>query len=59
MIEVLSNATEATTLQHINVSNQHVVHLELTQYYMSDIFQFFKKELRHRMWKDIFCSEEV
>ena len=39
MIEVLTVATEAIILQYIKVSNEHVVHLRFTQYYMSNMFQ--------------------
>ena len=39
---VLITATMAITLQYINVSNQHVVHLKFTQCYMANIFQLKK-----------------
>ena len=38
MIEVLANSTVIIILQYINVPNQYIVHLRLTQYYMSNIF---------------------
>ena len=31
-MEVSANAMVVTKLQYINVSNQHVVHLKITQY---------------------------
>ena len=37
MIEVLTNAAVLIILQYINVSNQHIVHLKLTQWYVSYI----------------------
>ena len=39
MVKVLTNATEVIILQCIKVSNQHVVHLEPIQCYMSIISQ--------------------
>ena len=36
MIEVLIITTMATTLQYINISNYHGVHLNFTQCYMSN-----------------------
>ena len=35
-------ATLAVTLQYLNTSNQHDVHLRFTQCYMSSIFQLKK-----------------
>ena len=42
MLEVLANATVVIILQYIKVSNQHVVHLKLTQCCMSIISQLKK-----------------
>lgn len=39
MIEVLAKARMASTLQSINIPNQHTVPLNLTQRYMSNKFQ--------------------
>lgn len=38
MMEVLANAMAGIILQNISVSNQHVVHIKLTQCYMSLYF---------------------
>lgn len=43
MIEMLAKAKEVIIWQNLNVSNQQVVLLNLTQCYMSIIPQFFKK----------------
>lgn len=45
MIEAPANATVAVMLQYVNVSNQHVVHLKLTQWSMSKIFQLKRKRI--------------
>lgn len=39
-----SSAAVAIMLHYINISNQHVVHLEFNQRHMSNIFQIKKKE---------------
>ena len=44
MTEVLTSAKVVVTWQYINISNQQVVHLKLTQCYMSIISQFLRKE---------------
>jgi len=42
MIEVLIMATMAIIVQYKNVSDSYVVHLKFAQWYMSNVFQFFK-----------------
>ena len=42
MMEVLIMATMAIIVQYKNVSDSYVLHLKFTQWYMSNIFQFFK-----------------
>lgn len=37
MIKMLANANMVIILQYINVSNQYIPHLKLTQYHMSII----------------------
>ena len=44
VVEVLAKAMVAILLQYMNVSNQHVVHLELRQCYMSHMFRLREKE---------------
>ena len=39
MTEVLTNATVLIILQYINVLTQHIVHLKLSQSYLSIISQ--------------------
>ena len=43
IIGVIAKATMAIILQCIHVSNQQVVHLEITQLYVKYIFLFLKK----------------
>ena len=42
MIEVLVNATLVIVLPYINLPNQHVVHLKLTQCYISITSHYIK-----------------
>ena len=50
MIEVLTVAIVAIIPQYIKVSNEHVVHLRFTQYYMSNIFQLrVRKRMLYQM----------
>lgn len=42
-MEVMADATVVITLQYINISNQHIVYLRLTQCYIPIVFHFFKK----------------
>lgn len=41
-MEVLANSTVIMVLQYINVSNQHTVHVQLMQCYISIISQLKK-----------------
>lgn len=47
MIEVLANAMMVIKLQQINVSDQHVVPLNLIECYMSIISRLTEKERGH------------
>ena len=38
-MEMLVNTTMVITLQHMNISNQHIAHLKIIQCYMSIISQ--------------------
>ena len=38
-MEMLVNTTMVITLQHMNISNQHITHLKIIQRYMSIISQ--------------------
>lgn len=49
-------ATMAITLQFINVSNLHVVHLKFTQCYMSNIIKQ-EKERKQRYWCTLNLNE--
>ena len=42
MIEVLMNAMVVVLLKYINVSNQHIVHLKLTQMLYINYFSVLK-----------------
>ena len=54
---MLANTTVVIILQYINLSNQHVVHLELTQHCRSNIFQL-KKKSKHKAKKEG-CQKEA
>ena len=43
MVEVLTNTMVAIRLPHVNVSNQHCTHLQVTQYHMSIYVSFLRK----------------
>lgn len=42
---MLANLTVVIILQYLNVSNQHLVRIKLTQCYISITFQFFFEKL--------------
>lgn len=49
MTKLLVNATVVIMFQYIPASNQHAVHLNFTQYYMSIVSQLKKQQQQHTL----------
>lgn len=60
---MMANATVVIALQYINVSNQHIIYLKATQYYISiklkKLKTWCKKETKKKKKKDLLVGRKM